>query len=607
MTHSAPGIFNVLDDWGVGFGMVANDSTKGAKNAQALQAAINAAQAYCANSPPGGPAYGAIILIPSNSEVPISGSPASEGVGGEYFLRRQSTTDLYAVTIDCQYPLLFVGTGNGSVLHMLEAFDIFLVNNGQIGMSTNAGGISFQDLKIRYANNLSLGAAIHVLGGSQNPRVYRTVFVNCPISIWFEDSRYGSVIDVTVANPDNPGIAIQLGSESFGAFETYISGCVIGASGKNTPGTGIGLLVLQATQLRVSSLRIEGYQQSIVICAAAQTSLGGPGASNLFFKNVTAFATSPSVLVGGALLIQPGNGAAVTRAAFVDCTLDPTLGTKGGTEYSGPGIYLDESYGGTIDQIRFISCFACTWLGPGIQINGGSNVEIIGGSYSCNAVAESLPTDAPPPAGIAITAGLSGAPFGGSSYGVNSVRIVGAACNNSFYEGGNLSSVFPGPEPATQQYGIFIMNGGVGTVSNVLIASCDLSGNLAYAVGIDAFAESEDFGVIEVFIRRCNLAGSAINAVQILGNPTAQITDCAGYNDQGKIIAIVPPMNGSVITNTAYQYYGPVAFYVSQGTVSGVTIDGRATGLTSGGFTLGPGESGAIQYSVAPAFLMVGK
>jgi len=588
MAYSQPGIFNVLDDWGAGR-MMPGNMGYAAQNTLALQATINAAQAYCASSPPGGPMYGAIILIPSNDMVPIDGSPQSVGDGGTYYIQKQSIVADYAAAITCDYPLRFLGTGNAATLHMLPLSsrdnnygDVFRVSNTQQPgtPSPSLGGVSFENLKIEYDDSppADFGAAIRVQSGSQNVRLFRMVLSDCPVGVALDDSLHCSIIDSQI-QCDKPSVtaAVTLGTPSTSAVETYIAGCI--------------LSILQADDVRVVSTRIEAFGQGIVF------NLPG-NASRLFFSNDFIYPVSGIPTTGAALLIQPSVGASVTNAVFVACSLEPT--SEAETMYSGPGVLLDGS-GGTIDQVRFVSCYACNWNGPGLQINGGSNIEIIGGFFSCNAGFESLPSDSPPPAGIAITA---------ARVDVSGVRIVGAGCNNSFYQASGLHSLGSGgQQPATQLYGIYIQNAENGIASNILISACDLSGNLAYGVGIDAPETSESPGVTDLFIRRCNLTGSGINAVQVVGSPEAQITDCAGYNDQAKVLPTGPPTNGGMITNASGSYYGPVAFYV--GAVTGLTIamDGEPTGLTSGAFTLGPGEFAVLAWpaGTAPSFFMVGK
>jgi hypothetical protein len=71
---SSPGIFNVLDPWLGGLGMVAGaPATNAANNTAVLQAIINLAQnpAGGACAPTGTP-YAATILFPGNSQLPAA-------------------------------------------------------------------------------------------------------------------------------------------------------------------------------------------------------------------------------------------------------------------------------------------------------------------------------------------------------------------------------------------------------------------------------------------------------------------------------------------------------------------------------------------------------
>ena len=50
-------------------------------------------------------------------------------------------------------------------------------------------------------------------------------------------------------------------------------------------------------------------------------------------------------------------------------------------------------------------------------------------------------------------------------------------------------------------------------------------------------------------------------------------------------------------------YYGPTVFYVTE---RSVTIDGNATDLSSGGFTLAPGETAQLGGLLLGTFVMIG-
>ncbi len=433
---SQPGIINALD-----YGLVGNDLSAAAANTAALQNAINAAQATCAESG----LYGGIVIIPSNNVVPNS----SDGNGGVYYFA-ESNPAVPAVKITCQYPLLILGTGNGTKLVMTTNNDLFEVNNNPGGIAVE-GGVSFQDLQITYSTGLTSGAAIRVTGNSQNVRLFRMVFTDCPVGIAFDQSLQCSVIDSVVWFATNSGNAVTLGTITSGniAKETYIAGCIFEA-GTTALGTGTGLSVVNADEVRVMNTRIESFGQGIVIAPS-----GTGFAQHLFFENVSVYTLSQeSTTVGASLLIQPTSEGSVIQAVFVGCTLSPTETT---TSYRGPGVLIDQSQTtGVIDQIRLVSCWSCIWQGDGLQINGAvTNVEILGGYYSCNGQYSSGTYS-----GILITSAESSSPQG--------VRIVGAACNNSVY------TEYGGQMPETQGYGVSI---GAGP-TKIRIHSCDLTENV---------------------------------------------------------------------------------------------------------------------------------
>jgi hypothetical protein len=550
--YSQPGIINALD-----YGLVPNNQTESVMiaNTAALIAAISAAQASCSTPSGGSGSYGGTVVIPSNDAVP---SESGNGDGGVYYFAT-SLPSGPAITISCQYPILILGTGNGTKLVMTQAFDFLVVNNAVSGESGSGGGVTFQDLEIAYSTGLTSGAAIRVTGGSQNIRLLRMVLTDCPVGVALDNSLHCSMINCIVWNEENSGNAVTLGTTTSGdtAIETYISDCIFAAASPNN-GAGTGLTIVNVDEVRVVSTRIQGYAQGTAIMPEVGYCV------HLFFENVTAipYLASSSSTGGAALLIQPPSSGAgsgsVLQAVFVGCEFGQT---DNDTEYIGPGVFIDQSQTtGFIDQLRFVSCWSSGWPGNGMQINGTvTQTEIIGGCYSCNGQSSEAPS---PATGINITSPASGTHAG--------IRIIGAACNNSVYS--NESPV--GYLPATQDIGISIASG----ATNVLVHKCDLTNN--ESAGLQATSPGA----------------------------TVQVSDCAGYNDQVTQLATTAPGNGDTFYSYTYKdYAGQAVFYVSGGSSVKVTIDGVDTGLKEGGFTLGPNESASIQYDTAPAFLMVGK
>lgn len=95
--------------------------------------------------------------------------------------------------------------------------------------------------------------------------------------------------------------------------------------------------------------------------------------------------------------------------------------------------------------------------------------------------------------------------------------------------------------------------------------------------------------------------GDIINRARALSTsfaPTAGTTELVRTN-----LAPAVPATGVEAANTSN---GPVAVYLTGGTVTAVTIDGVVTGLTSGVFVVGPGGEISVTYSVVPTWVWVG-
>jgi hypothetical protein len=526
---SGIGVYNVLDQCYCG-GMIPNSDAPGVatQNACALQAAIDAATAN----------GGGTILIPTGEYY----------VAGTIFIGENSSPPV-------PVSLTIVGTSGNTTLIQTVSGTFFDVNTHVPGARGNddIGGLTFQDLLITYAASATSGTAVVLAdilaSGALNVRLFRVVFSDCPQAVCFINTLQCSMLEcsVTYVNKTPSPSAVQIGASDQMANETYISDCLFSNSNESPPGTGgIGLELVWADEVRIDDVSIEGFQQGIVVDPSAGQ------VTHVFLGGVRVIVRSDVDNVGAGLLIAP-QGALVAHLVCVGCSFepDPTYGTS----YSSGGIFITGSGSGFIvDQLRFVSCYSCRWPGPGMQIDAGSNVEILGGYYSCNAT---LPESPPSPtqAGISISSGAA------------NVRIIGAACNNSIQG-----------EPSSQEYGISVNTPGEEESPNVWIRGCDLTGNLS-------------------------------GAAYIFNSPAVEITNCAGYNDQAKVLAtMVTGATPLTIRNTAFGYSGPIAFYVSAGTSVSIEIDGALTGLTAGGFTLACGETAVLAWGIAPpSFLLVGK
>jgi hypothetical protein len=402
----------------------------------------------------------------------------------------------------------------------------------------------FQDLHITYNPKKNTSSAINVAQG--NVRLLRVAITDAQSAVVFGDTAQCSMlqcrINYTADGPDT-GRAVTLGLLSGSTAKgVYIAFCTFITEAENSPPaptSGVGILIQAAEDVRVVATRIEAFEQGVVI----QPSSAGTSARKLYFRNLNVYADSSNILRGAAVAIEPLLSGTVTDVEFVGCDVGPTADVA--TDYPGAGIYIDQG-SGSVDQVRLVSCYSCAWNGPGLQIEGASNVEVLGGYYSCNGVEPMSPPSEM--AGIAIAITGTGM--------VSGVRIVGAGCTNSVYGLGAGKAWLP----ATQEYGI--------------------------AVGRNAS---------DISVRDCDLTGNLLEAVTVARGAGVEVTDCAGYNDQAEVLPT--PALATTFTNTTLGYYGPIAFYV-WGDTPLVTIDGHLTGIGHGGFTLAPGEAAFIAFSL---------
>ncbi len=425
--YSSPGVFNVLDDWGSGPMVPGSVSyTQAVANAAALQATITAAVAYCES--PEGQQYGAIVLIPSNDTVP---SGTDLGDGGKYYICASSASSA-AVTISCQFPILILGTGDGTILHMAHYDghpsnnkDLFLINNA--GSSETVGGVTFQDLHITYDNALDAGSAIHC-EGSENVKIFRCIFYNVPAGIVIDDAQQFVMIDCTnVLISGQGGTILSLGV-SAAVQQSCVTSCVFRVGSGSGSNSQSGLVIGSVDQLSIVDVRFEAFNTYAIQITPSSS------CTDVCFEGV--YAAGP----GTQLLLQPGGAGEgyIRNASFVNCTF---LNNDVSDEVSA-AILNAGTENSNIDTVRLLSCTFSGNPSSGLEINSGQNIEILGGAYSSNGQAPEVTA-----AGIWLN---------GSS---TNIRVCGASL---------VASIFGMP---SQQYGVI-----VGASANVFITDCDLTG-----------------------------------------------------------------------------------------------------------------------------------
>jgi hypothetical protein len=126
-------------------------------------------------------------------------------------------------------------------------------------------------------------------------------------------------------------------------------------------------------------------------------------------------------------------------------------------------------------------------------------------------------------------------------------------------------------------------------------------------------------GATNILVSSCDLTGNGTAALYVpVAGTDVQVTGSRGYNDQGTAVQNVSPGSGTNFKGATAGYYGPVTFYTASSlhaTITEIAINGTSTHLTSGSFTLAPGSNYAtITWTPSglpptewPYFLMIGQ
>lgn len=632
--YSQPGIFNALDDWGAG-GM--STTNLGPANAAALQAAIDAAQSS-------GNPNGAIVLIPA-----FSLSATGQNQYGSYLIACQGgqTSAIKISNTGSTTPVLLCGTGGGTQLTMETG------GTNIILFDVKTDFVTFQDLTIGFDHNLTkgIGTAFSFSGppesGPQSCGLFRVTIQNCQFPALFSGTKHARVLECFInygQGTFSTSTAVEI---SGGSDDTVVAQSLLSWNAGTQVAQNVGLLIDGASNVKVSDMQVAEFGTGIQIQGSSTKA-----------TSVHVIASEVETL-GSCVVINP----TVSDVNFDNCHFHAATGLSGNQ----PGIAVGMS-GGTnpqIDTIRFTSCSLTGNTGIqtengayGLQIGVCQNIQVLGGNYSGNGAT----------GGIAIVGGASEIQIVGANcigleyeagqqtpplyqqYGIlvtngTDIQIIGVNCAGNGYppadEPGDgihidgsgseatvsdvriIGAVCTGPvfgnTAISQQNGIYVHEGQnvlvkgctltgstsdsgyglyLGAVTDVTVRSCDLYGNL---VGLRI-----DTGSTRVYVRDCNATGysSYTDAISIVASlAQVEVTNCAGYNDQHGVLTSMAP-SGQFSGVSVAGYYGPTAFYV---TGYAVTIDQQPTSLSSGAFTLAPGENAQLgAQSVSPSFLMIG-
>lgn len=462
-------------------------------------------------------------------EVPCVGSDNSTG----NFYLQNSTMNPSGIALDTSSKsgsIFVFGYGGATTLLKQDAGDLFVLTNQYSSTrGTNPSGMTFSDIQIQYATTVGSGAGFNGTN-ADNLLLRRVFFQNCPTAVTLMNTLEATMVSCTA---------------EFGSAYANASGTVLILGGSGGGSSGCEQFTMDKCLLRQSVTLVSTDSiLGIVIQEAthghfSNTSINGfttgvtfnpsakgGGSNTHVFNNVDINLPAKSQY---AVLIQPtavGVTApgSVQNIKFVECDFDTSSADPLAAVY----INANSPTGGTVDGVELIGCSASGFNGPAIYLADAVHIEVIGGIYTNNAQTGT------PKGQISLLA-----PSGAS---VKKVNIVGATCT--------------GISGGSNQYGIVV------------------------ATGSDL-----------VYIRDCNLGNNGSGAINfgsgLSSTATIQVTNCAGYNDQGTPVYSGVPISSAHQSASANGYYGPSLLTCKIGSSQTIQINSQSfTPVNNAFFTI---------------------
>jgi hypothetical protein len=373
----------------------------------------------------------------------------------------------------------------------------------------NFGGTSFIGLSIAFNSAVS-GTSTAIHADSGNVKMFRCSFNNTPIAVNFTGPGGLSDCVIQYSNGPNgfgPGGAGLNGNEFaaviMNSSQTFCQGpgeyLQAPQSGGGSPPTNtncIGILN-HSEHANIFGLHISHWSYGITYGMFG----GASGGANYDMISNCEFSCWTTCVY-----MQPPVGNMITGEKFTACTFVMDNGSTSVT----PVFYIDTN-GQPNQNIFDISLIGCTinqGLQHGLQINTGTFINVIGGTYSGNG-------------NVTTAGGVGGA----------GIAITGA-CGQVSITNANLG---PGYTPM-------------------------LARNQTWALLITSSPTNR------IFVNNCYMGGYS-QPVSVTGTPTNLfIINCTGYNDQNTLICNSGGTNAPLVATSASQgatltngvnYYGP--------------------------------------------------
>lgn len=261
------------------------------------------------------------------------------------------------------------GSSTGSEIIQTVNLDMF-----DVSQSTQSGGnygVRFRDINFTYSGNPTAGIAINCFNGGASTTAEYCAFINCPQA--FSTGADGKalqcgLIGCTIVQQSlNNSVQVLLS-----AAQCYITQCIIRQTPINSGGpTGcIGVQVSGTTENYITNSHISDFTTGVFV---------GSGASFCYILGNAIPAYKTSIKIQPATNTGTINAIIITGnylAATAHAVADPLS----------IGIYVDTNGGANtnVSDIEIANNLVTGFFNPGLNVNSGSAVTVVGGKFSSN-------------------------------------------------------------------------------------------------------------------------------------------------------------------------------------------------------------------------------
>lgn len=474
--------------------------------------------------------------------------------------------------------IIFQGASAGTIINQQAVSDMF-------DMTASQGqGIIFNALTITYNGSTSFTnpPICFSMSHASYVAVNNCTINDYPIGFITEGhclqcGAYNSVFAYSPPNPNSNtyynNIAVNAsgytgnGQVVFGGAQGYLINCIVRQQpiGSNGPTGCAGVVLVKPNETKIVANHISDWDYGILVEQGTQFAYLDNNAVQSYTTSLT---IAPATSAGSIYAVWVSNNQFqltqhsnnVSSGVIVSTTC-PLIPYNASTNPLGAN--------SNVEGINFVNNLIYNFGNAGIQIDGGSYINVHAGKCSQNATASNVTSLN---ANIALRGGTA-------------IRLVGV----------DMSGFFD------------------------FLSSTPTAG---YALALNNYtAAYGGAAVSNLWVLGCNLEGPLLGPLVLSSQGThCFLVNCAGYNNlntQVASLANVPANNTQFDATTigSTPYLGPVLVCVNGGTVTNfnLSIDRSsltqvATGLTSGAIPLACRQSMSISYSVAPtSFVVLGQ